>query len=123
MSYIKSAKICFFFAVLVLVAKPFIGFGIINKLHPPTADNILVKIFSKRKLEYDENSNNNITSVQKKLANPVQEFVVRFTFLLCLLFPLVFAAIASVNNRFLRRLKLSLAPAQPSWLLSGSLLI
>ena len=85
MHYIKSAKICFFFAVLVFLAKPFLGFGVVNSLHPPAADNILVKIFSKRKLEYDEKSNNNIYSVQKKLADPVQHFVVRFTFLLCLL--------------------------------------
>jgi hypothetical protein len=123
MPYIKSAKIFFFFAVLAFVAKPFIGFGMVNNVHPPAADNILVKIFSKRKLEYDENSKNNVLNVQKKLADPVQQFVVRFTFLLCLLFPVVFAEITGINNRFLRRLKLSLNLAQPVWLLTSKLLI
>jgi hypothetical protein len=118
-----SAKIFFCLAVLLFVAKPFLGFTMFSRVHPPAVDNIFVKAFTKRKLEDPENSNLSASAIQKKLAEPVQAFILRFSFLLCIIFPVVYAAGLNINKRFLRRLQLSLSPTQPAWLLNGKLII
>ena len=119
----KSAKIFLCLAVLLFVAKPFIGFSMFNRAHPPAAESILVKAFTKRKLEDSENSNFNIKAIQKKLAEPVQYFILLFSLLLSIIFPVVLASGASITNRFLRRIKLSLYPCAHTYLLNGKLTI
>ncbi len=123
MHKLTSAKIFFFLAVLLFVAKPFLGFTMFSRTHPPAVDNIFVKAFTKRKLEDPENSNFGATAIQKKLAETVQAFVLRFSFLLCIIFPLAFAAGANITKLFLRRLKLSLYPRGQSYLLNSKLII
>ena len=118
-----SAKIFFCLAVLLFVAKPFLGFTMFSRAHPPATDNIFVKAFTKRKVEDPENSNLSASAIQKKLAEPVNEFILRFSFLLCIIFPLAFADGTNITNLFLRTLKLRLYPRDPAYLLNSKLII
>ena len=123
MHKLTSAKIIFSLAVLLFVAKPFLGFTMFSRMHPPAVENIFVKAFTKRKLEDPENNKFNTASIQKKLADPVEQFILRFSFLLSIIFPAIFLAGLTINNRFLRRLQLSLSQNEPAWLLNGKLII
>jgi hypothetical protein len=123
MNHIKPAKIFFGIAVLLFVAKPFIGFSVFGRLNTLSTTNILVKSFTKRKLEYAENSNYNIYSVQKKLADPLPHFVLRFPFFLSILFSVIFATGTAITEHFLRRIRLHLSPQQRSYLLNRQLII
>ena len=123
MRKLTSAKIFFFLAVLLFVAKPFLGFTMFNRVHPPAVESIFVKAFTKRKIEDPENNKFNAAAIQKKLADPVHQFILRFSFLLGIIFPVIFLAGLNINNRFLRRLQLSLSPTRPAWLLNGKLII
>ena len=124
MCSLKSAKIYVCFAVLLFVARPFLGFAMINRLHPPVEKNIFAKAFLKRKLEYVENSKFDMIAIQKKLAGPVEPFFLRFSFLLSILFPLTFGAGTRITNRFLRTSKLTLSSGNgETWLLDRQLII
>ncbi|WP_428331208.1 hypothetical protein [Mucilaginibacter sp.] len=123
MDHLKSAKLYFCFAVLLLVAKPFLGFGMFSRNHPPADENIFVKAFTKRKQEYAEDSNADIISVQKKLADPIKQFFLRFDFLLGILFPAIFSTVKSAASNFLRKLNQSLSPPDDAYLLNGILII
>jgi hypothetical protein len=120
---LKSAKIFFFLAVSLFVAKPFLGFSMFSRLHPPAQDNIFVKVFSKRKLEYEEDSKFNFSVIQKKLTEPLQQFVIGFSFISSLFLAAVFAASARITSRFLQSLKLRITPPGDTYLLCGQLII
>src|ERR1700760_3578624 len=92
MRKLTSAKIFLFLAVLVFVAKPFLGFGMFSRSHPPAVQNIFVKVFAKRKLEDREKSNSSYGFIQKKLAEAGQQFSLRFSSLLSLFLVLNFFA-------------------------------
>lgn len=119
----KIAKIYFCFAVLFLVAKPFLGFTMFNNLHSTVDSNIFVKSFTKRTLEFSENSDLSVRAIQKKLAEPVSDFLLRFSFLLALLFPLLFGALNGATNRILQAIQLRLSPREHTYLLNSTLLI
>jgi len=123
MHKLKSAKIYLCFAVLLFVAKPFLGFGIFNRTHPPAEDNIFIKVFSKRKLEFSEDSNFSMTSVEKKLANPPLPVFLRFSVLLGIIFPALIIAFDEATTHFLKRIRYGLSPQADSWLLNGKLII
>ena len=123
MFLVKSAKIFFFIAVLLFVAKPFLGFSMFSRSHPPAGDNIFVKVFSKRKVENEEDSNSNFSAIEKKLAEPVGEFFVRFSFLLAMLFPVIFEACANISTGFLRNIRLGQHSRGHIYLLNFSFLI
>lgn len=123
MSGLKSAKIYFCFAVLLFVAKPFLGFSMFTRVHPPAAENIFVKSFSKRKLEYRRDSSYNITAIQKRLADPVQPLFLGIRILLGLILPAIFALGISLTNRVLLDLESRLTLPQPSYLLNRSFII
>jgi hypothetical protein len=118
----KSAKIYFCFAVLLMVAKPFLGFTMISRMHPPIKGNIFVKSFTKRKLEYSENSSFNMDTVQKKLADPVKQVIILFSCLLGILFPVLLAG-KNITDRFLNEIQLSLSHRRDTYLLNCNLLI
>src|ERR1700761_4796210 len=101
MQKVKSAQIIFYFAALLLFAKPFWGFAVFSRVHPPHESNILIKVFSKRKLEYNEGSENDISAVQKKLANPITFLFLRFSVFLAVLFPAFFSKSNILTNGFL----------------------
>jgi hypothetical protein len=117
------AKIFFCLAVFCFVAKPFLGFSLFSRLHPPAVENIFVKAFTKRKVEQSEDSNYSMSAIQKKLANPAESLLLPFSFFLSILFPAVLAVEISTTNRFLRRIKPGLSQGRPTWLLNGKLII
>ncbi|MEO6979157.1 MAG: hypothetical protein ABI113_12285, partial [Mucilaginibacter sp.] len=112
MQLFKSAIIFFCFAVLMLVAKPFIGFNSLANINRLKHLSICVKAFTKRKQEYVEGGSFDITFVQKKLAKPLDLVLLHFAALLAIILPFAFAA-QNLSNRTLRRLQLSLYPTQP----------
>ena len=118
MSAGKSTKICFCFAVLLFVAKPFLGFSMFNSAKPPATENIFVKAFTKRKQEYVEDSCFDISAIQYKLADPVNRFFLRFIYFLNILFPAIFGA-----ARFLNQPQLLRSPCRDTYLRDGKLII
>jgi len=123
MRLLKPVKILFILAALLFVAKPFLGFCIFNGTHHPAKASILVKSFTKRKLEYSENGDFNMSSIQKKLADPVNASFPTFAFLLCIIFPAGFTAGLNISNRFLRNLLLGHSLSGQVYLLNSNLKI
>jgi len=123
MASVKSIYIYCCFAVLMLVAKPFIGFNAFNQSHPLTHLNILVKAFTKRKQEYIDGSNLDFSNTQKKLADPVKQLFLLFSFLLGIILPLTFGIKNNFSSSFLRNLRLSLSPRGQTYLLNSALVI
>jgi hypothetical protein len=123
MHSVKIAKIYFCLAVLLFIAKPFLGFSMFTRVHPPAAENIFIKVFNKRKLEYRAGGSYDISAIQKKLADPVKQLFVPFIFLLGILFPLVFALANNITVGLLRRIQLNLSPTKHTYLLNGKLII
>ena len=119
----KIAKIYFCFAVLLFVAKPFLGFSMFSRIHPPAADNIFIKAFNKRKLEYNEDNVSSMEVILKNLANPGEQLFLRFSVLLSILFPLVFKSLPDLTNRFLSGLQFNIKPQEHTYLLNSMLLI
>jgi len=122
MQSFKSVIIFLCFAVLMLVAKPFIGFRFLENLGHLKHLNICVKAFTKRKQEYVAGSSFDITFAQKKLSEPLDLVLLHFAFLLSIVFPFAFAA-QKLSNRYLRWMQLSLPLSEPSYLLNGNLII
>lgn len=123
MHLVKTAKIIFYFTVLLLFVKPFFGFSVFSRIDPPEETNILIKVFSKRKLECAEGSETDLNSIQQKLGQPVTHLFLRFSFFLALLFPAFFNKWNELTNGYLTSLRLSLTPVKRSYLLNGTLLI
>jgi len=123
MCLLKYAKIFLCVAVLLFFAKPLLAFSMFNRVHPPSAENIFVKAFDKRKQEYTENSNYDIVAIQKKLANPDKLLFLRFSLLLSILFPLFLSSETDVTNRLLCSIKLHLSPPWPAYLVNRQLII
>jgi hypothetical protein len=123
MQLFKTAKIYLCFAVLLLVAKPFLGFSMFSRVHPPAEESIFVKVFNKRKQEYSEDSANDFNTVLKKLAEPVQVFFLRFLYFLNILFPAVFADGISITTGLLNKIRSDLSDGKQTWLLNSMLLI
>jgi len=123
MCKLKSAKIFLCFAVLLFAAKPFLGFSLFSRMRPPAQENIFIKVFTKRKLEDPENGTYYTQAIQKKMADQAKQFILRFSFLLSILFPAFLFSGADITNLFLRRIKLSLCPRGHTYLLNGKLTI
>jgi hypothetical protein len=121
MQKLTSAKIFFFLAALLFVAKPFLGFTMFTRLHPPAVQNIFIKAFTKRKVETHDNHKRSAEAIQKKLADAAQQFSLRFLTLLSIVLPL--ALLACLTIPVPDRSGFNLPPSQPSWLLNGNLII
>ncbi len=116
-------KYILLFAALTLAAKPFVGFALSNSVSSFTESSILVKVFTKRKQEYVKDSEYDINTVQKRLADPAHLLLVSLPLLLSLLYPLIFATAKRVNNNMQWSHQLSLMLTQPRYILGGTLLI
>ena len=124
MRSLKSAKIYLCFAVLLLVAKPFLGFSMFNRAHPPASESIFVKAFTKRKQEYTENSKFDIIAIQKKLAQPVNHLFLLYSFLLSIIFPQIFVVGNNyATSHLLLKIKLNLSSFGPAYLLNSQFII
>jgi hypothetical protein len=119
---LKTAKWLLSIAVFLFVAKPFVGFSI-TPANLTAETSILVKSFTKRKHDYVENSSLDVKTVQKKLADPVNQLFLLFSGLLGMLFVLAFEAGPNITSDFLRKIKLALLPSRDTWLLDGQLII
>jgi len=123
MSVAKTAKIYCLFAVLLFVAKPFLGFSMFSSVNPPATENIFVKAFTKRKQEYVEDSCFDLAAIQDKLAHPVKLFFVRFNHFLDILFPAVFNSHCFLTTGFINQRELQLFACRHTYLLNGKLII
>lgn len=112
-----------FLAVFMLATKPFVGFQAVKNIQVGKPAAICVKAFTKRKLEYVEDSPFDVLTVQKRLANPLLALNVLFTALLNTLFPSFQSDARRVTNGFLLNIRLSLSPLLHRYLLSGKLVI
>jgi hypothetical protein len=119
----QSAKLLFIIAVMLLVAKPFLGFSMFSRIHPPAAESIFVKAFTKRKQEYVEDSSYDVIAVQKKLADHVDQLFLRFSFLLNILFPSIFYNGLCTTSRFLRDMQLNLVAPRRTFIRNSKLII
>lgn len=123
MHLFKSAIIFFCLAAMMLVAKPFVGFKAYSALHRLTRSNICVKAFTKRKQEYVEDSGFDVQRIIKKLADPVDQFLLTFSFLLSIVLPALVELTGNVTTSALRKLRIGLSVCSDSYLRNSSLLI
>jgi hypothetical protein len=117
---LKTAKWLFAIAVLLFVAKPFIGFAL-NPSNPFIQESILVKSFTKRKHDYVENSAQDAKTIQKRLADPVNQLFLLFSFLF--ISAIIFDGAFNITARFLQKIRRNLISSPEAWLLDGQLII
>jgi len=118
MEHLTAIKLIFSLAVLLFVAKPFLGFSVCEANQPIGAHNLLTKSFTKRKTENFESA-----EAQKRLAQaPVLKFF-SIALLLDFLFPFIYKRLAVISGQSLHGLNAVLVPVQPSYLLTGKLII
>jgi hypothetical protein len=119
---LKTAKWLFAIAALFFVVKPFVGFAV-DGSSPLVEASILVKSFTKRKHEYVENSDFDVQTIQRHLADPVSQLFLLFSCLLSTVFPLIFGDAFDITCRFIRKIKVNLSLSPDTWLLNGQLVI
>ena len=123
----KAKKLYSFFylAVLMFVAKPFIGFSISNfdSASIIESHSLLAKCFTNRKPEDLEDSKAKAGAISLQLTNPPLPLLLTITALLSLLFPLIFKRTGRTGNSFINELKTALVPAAQPYLLTGKLTI
>jgi hypothetical protein len=112
-----------FLAVFMLAAKPFIGFSAVKHIAEHKIPGVFVKAFTKRKQEYVEGSSFDISTINKRLADPLLALTVLFSALLNIFFPSIFRKARQVTAGFLSDIHLSLFPPLHRYLLSGKLII
>jgi hypothetical protein len=120
----KALYSFFYLAVLMFVAKPFIGFSIAN-LEGASIEvhSLLAKSFSKRKPDDLGEAEAKVLNIHQQLIDPPLPLLLSITSLLGLLFPLVFKRLNGAGNSFLNNLKTALIPADQPYLLTGKLTI
>lgn len=116
-------KYILFIAVLMFAAKPFVGFSVYDQIRLGTTAKIFVKAFTKRKQEFIEDGDFDISATQKKLANPLLALTILFSFLLDTLFPAVFNRVKAITDSILNNIRSGLLPPLPRYLLAGKLII
>jgi len=122
MKPINTVKIFFYLAVLLFVAKPFVGYSIFYVDHHVTQPgNLLVKIFSQRKPEDLEDAKIVAADIHHKLSNP--PVLLSIMALLGLLFPALYKRVTDINNSFINNTNVALVPVHPPYFLSGKLTI
>jgi hypothetical protein len=121
----RSSKIHYFLflAVFMLAAKPFIGFDAMKHFSNVQCPGIIMKAFTKRKQEYVEGSSFDISTINKRLADPLLALTLLFPALLNIFFPYIFRKSRQVTAGFLSDIHLSLFPPLHRYLLSGKLII
>lgn len=108
----------------MLAAKPFIGFDAIKQMgRGKNPSGVIVKAFTKRKQEYVEDSNFDVSTIYKRLANPLLALTGLFSLLLSTLFPSIFRKCKLITASILSNIHLSLFPPVQRYLLSGKLII
>lgn len=114
-------------ALLMFVAKPFVGFSLryehyFQVLHH-RKPNILVKSFAKRKLEVSEDSEFSMATIAKKLATPILPAIMLLACALNVFLPRRFRQSKTATYSLLAAIIYSLYPPQPLYLLGCKLTI
>lgn len=116
-----------FLAILMLVAKPFVGFSLRYEHYFKTqhhrASNILVKSFTKRKLEVSEDGESSMTAISKKLTAPVMPVIMLLAYALNVFLPRLFRQTKTATHSTLAAMAYNLYKPQPLYLLGGKLTI
>ncbi|WP_214072662.1 hypothetical protein [Mucilaginibacter sp. dw_454] len=120
-------KYLLFLALVMLVAKPFVGFTLryeqyFRASHSGTPS-ILVKSFTKRKQEFSEDSEHNPVNISKKLADPALPVIALLALALNVFLPRLFKSVKATTHSALAAIIYSLYPPQPLYLLGGKLTI
>lgn len=116
------AKIFIALGVLSFVAKPFYGFAMIARHYHPAETSILVKVFSKRGPDFQEDTGFSLSDFDKKPPQP------GFKLVPCASgFPhYIFVPRnipAAINTAFLKERKRRLSGPAPAWLLNSQFII
>lgn len=119
----KTFYTLFYLAVLMFVAKPFIGFSLTNVCIPIEAHSLLAKSFSKRKPEDLEDARAKASFIKQQITDPPFPLLLSVTALLAFLFPLVFKRDIFTGSSFINSIKTALIPAAQPYLLTGKLTI
>jgi hypothetical protein len=121
---LKTLYTLFSLAVLMFVAKPFIGFSIENiEGQLIDAHSLLAKSFTIRKPDDLNDAKSKASSLKYQLTNPPENIFLTIAALLGILFPVVSITNIFTGNSFLNSLKLSLTPPDQPYLLTGKLTI
>lgn len=116
------AKIFIALGVLAFVVRPFYGFAMVARHHQPVANNILVKIFSKRGPEFQDDAVFGMSDFDKKSPHPGFKLLPYTGGLPDHIFaPCNIAERAKIT--FLKERKLNLFSPAPAWLLNSQLII
>jgi hypothetical protein len=118
MHRLKAIKLCIGLAVLLFVAKPFLGFSACEANQSIGTYNLLTKSFTKRKTENFESA-----EAQKQLSQAPVLRLFGITLLLIFLFPVIYKPLDVISGQYLNGLNMALAPPQPFYLLIGKLII
>jgi len=111
-------------AAMIFVAKPFLGFGAFGKNHKPRISHtILVKSFSKRKTETQEEANAKAEFIRQAIANPLMILLSAISILISILLPSTIESVRNVTKRFIEDINAALLPPERAYLLSGKLTI
>ncbi len=114
-------------AMLMFVAKPFVGFSLRYQHYFRTvhhrSPSILVKSFTKRKQEYAEEQESSIVKIQQRLANPALPSGLLFAVALSLFLPAVLRSVKAATQSILAAINYSLALPGQLYLLGGKLTI
>jgi hypothetical protein len=116
-------NILLLFAVTMFTAKPFVGFHMAHLLANDTEATILIKAFTKRKLEFVEDSDFDVMAIQQRLADPAISMATALFFFLSGFFKLTLNKRLSISGKASSYLQLRLFPPAPLYLLSGKLSI
>ena len=122
MRLLNTVKIIFCLAVLLFIAKPFMGYVVLasgNGLKQPHS--IMVKIFSKRKPEDLEDAKTIAAAIHQKLINPPVSLTLLA--LLAFVFPFVYKRSGRISYSSLNELNVTLVPIHHPYFLSGKLTI
>jgi hypothetical protein len=124
MQRLAAFRLIISLAALLFVAKPFMGFGTVNKhAKPHFSHSILVKSFTKRKPESLAEADEKAEALRNMLANPAHRLLPAITFLLTFLLPLVFNSGIKITNGFFENIRAALIPDRQTYLVTGKLTI
>lgn len=110
-------------SAIAFAAKPFFGFAMLEAhVCRKVKNNIAVKIFSKRKPDYLEESLEQQHNLSKKLRNPNPPLLPGILVLLAAILPSLFY-LPKLTHKFLEDITPQLLPRQPLYLAIGKLTI
>jgi len=121
---LKIIRFAICIAALMFVAKPFIGFRTFSghhKLH--ISHTILVKSFTKRKTETQEEVDARAEQVHKLITNPILFLLPVIAYLLNVLLPYRLEDATRITRKMLSDIRAGILPPGDTYLLSGKLSI